>query len=275
MIFETYNIQTPPANYIDSIFYYKDYIPEHNIERVVPTGNIFILFEFDNIPRHTFDRDLNSNGTFTKAWVSGMHQKYLSISAHKNSEMLVIQLNPIGGFPLFKKAISNLNDKVEPAETYFGEIILRIRQDIIEEPKIDSKFKIIEEWLLKMYDESLSASEELIEILGLLQSKPFVKHKELLENYPKTQKQLILQFKKYCGLTPKTLHRIFRFNKLLNHINQKKEIVWSDIVYETGYMDQSHFIKDFYNFCGFNPTKYITNGYNNSIPNFFPIDKKG
>ena len=57
--------------------------------------------------------------------------------------------------------------------------------------------------------------------------------------------------------------------------NKKSEIVWTDIVYETGYADQSHFIKEFQEFCGFNPSKYIKNEYHTSIPNFFPIENKG
>ena len=118
-------------------------------------------------------------------------------------------------------------------------------------------------------DESKSPPNELLDILIALENQPFSKHNELLRYYPKTKKHLIHQFKKYCGLTPKVLHRIFRFNKLLKEINQKEEIVWSEIVYETGYTDQSHFIKEFQRFCGFSPTKYIKNGYHNSIPNFF------
>jgi hypothetical protein len=91
MIFEAHNNKQPLAKYVESIFYHKDYMPEHSIERVVPTGHIFILFELDDIPRHTYDKDLIPNGTFTKVWVSGINQKYLSISANKNSEMLVVQ----------------------------------------------------------------------------------------------------------------------------------------------------------------------------------------
>jgi len=62
---------------------------------------------------------------------------------------------------------------------------------------------------------------------------------------------------------------------LLEINNQKEEIIWTEIVYETGYADQSHFIKDFQEFCGFNPSRYIKNGYNETIPNFFPLDKRG
>lgn len=56
-------------------------------------------------------------------------------------------------------------------------------------------------------------------------------------------------------------------------INQKSELIWTDIAYEFGYSDQAHFIKEFQEFCGINPSNYIKKGFNEGIPNFFPIDK--
>jgi len=55
MIFETLNLTPPLAHYVESVFHFKDFIPDHSIERVVPTGHIFIIFELDNIPRNTFE----------------------------------------------------------------------------------------------------------------------------------------------------------------------------------------------------------------------------
>ncbi len=135
--------------------------------------------------------------------------------------------------------------------------------------------RLLRQWLLEIFDEKKIPPQEIMDVVTKLQTQPYSKHNELLKDYPKTNKYLIEQFKKYCGLTPKVLHRIFRFNTLLSFINQKKEIVWTDIAYETGYADQSHFIKEFQEFCGFNPSSYIKNRYNESIPNFFPLDKSG
>ena len=275
MTFEIHELKYPLDQYIESIFYYKDFVPEHNIERVVPTGNIFVLIELDGFERKTFDNKLNPTGYFRQAWISGMQQKYLNISAHQHSEMLVIQFKPYGAFPFLKIPISKLNNTVRQADTYFGESIINLRSNIIHQQNIHDKFEMVEQWLLEIFDENKTPPQEILNVIAKLQNQPYSKHNELLKDFPKTSKYLIDQIKKYCGLTPKVLHRIFRFNTLLAFINQKEEIVWSDIVYETGYADQSHFIKEFQEFCGFNPSKYIQNRYNESIPNFFPLDQSG
>lgn len=273
MTFENHKISSPLDKYIESIFYYKDFVPEHNIEKVIPTGNIFILIELDGLERKTFDNKLEPIGHFSKSWISGIHQKHLNISAHKNSEMLVIQFKSFGAYPFLKLPINELNNKVVQAEKYFGDSILKLREAIILKQSISDKFKIVEEWLLGIFDENSILPKEIMDFMKTLQSQPFSKHNELLKDYPKTSKNLIDNVKKYCGLTPKVFHRIFRFNTLLANINQKKDIGWTDIVYETGYSDQSHFIKEFQEFSGFNPTQFIKNGYNDSVPNFLPLDK--
>ena len=273
MTFENHKISSPLDKYIESIFYYKDFVPEHNIEKVIPTGNIFILIELDGFERKTFDNELKPVGHFSNSWISGMHQKHLNISAHKNSEMLIVQFKSFGAYPFFKNPINELNNKVVEAEKYFGKSISKLREDIISKQNSSDKFKMVEEWLTGIYDEMKTPPKEIIDFMNTLQRQPFSKHNELLKDYPKTNKHLIDRFKRYCGLTPKVFHRIFRFNTLLANINQKKEIVWTDIVYETGYSDQSHFIKEFQEFSGFNPTQFIKNGYNDSVPNFLPLDK--
>ena len=113
MIFETHVLKGEISNHVESIFYYEGYQPDHGIERVVPTGHLFIIFELDGIPRHTYDNEsLKISGMFSNVWISGLHKHYLSISSHKNSEMLVIQFKTRGAYPYFPIPISNLNNKI-------------------------------------------------------------------------------------------------------------------------------------------------------------------
>lgn len=45
MIFEAHTPAPLIAPFIESVFHFKDLVPDHSIERVVPTGHLFILFE--------------------------------------------------------------------------------------------------------------------------------------------------------------------------------------------------------------------------------------
>lgn len=276
MIFETHTLKKPLVHYIESIFYYKGFKPDHSIERVVPTGHLFIIFELDGFEYHTFDRDtLKPNGTYKNVWISGIHKDYLSISAHQDSEMLVIQFKTNGANPFFNIPINELNNKVISAQKLFGNEILELRNQILYAKSTSEKFKNAENWLLKRFDKSKSAPKEIQSILEQIKSKPVSESSAIIASYPNSQKHLINQFKKYFGLTPKVFHRIFRFNEILKQIQNKQQLKWTDIAYEFSYSDQSHFIKEFKEFSGFSPQEFIDSDYHKDEPNFFPIDRKG
>jgi len=263
------------SKYIESIFHFKGFNPDHSIERVVPTGHVFLIFELDGFERYTYNnKSLKPTGVFTNVWVSGNHKNYLSISAHQNSEMLVVQLKPKGFYPITHVPSSTLNDKVIPAQELFGTEILNLRTTILNQKTSTEKFEVIEEWLMNRIAFDDVPNSELTNILDLLKTKPLTNHADIISSYSKTQKHLIDQFKKYFGLTPKVFHRIFRFNEILKEIHTKNNIRWSQITYQFGYTDQSHFIKEFKEFSGFNPQEFIVSDFHKEQPNFFPLDRK-
>ena len=276
MIFETHTLKQPLDLYLESVFHFKHFTPDHSIERVVPTGHLFLIFELDGIPRQTFDnKTLQPNRTYTKVWISGMHKNYLSISAHQDSEMFVMQFKPFGAYPFLHTPINELNNKVVDAETIFGNDILELREQLFHKASSSEKFELAEQWLLQQYQENKTPPNTLLEIIAKFTNNPLSEHNTIVETYPKTQKHLISQFKKFCGLTPKVFHRIVRFNEILQLIHTQQKIRWSQIAYQCGYTDQSHFIKEFKEFSGFNPKEFISLEFNNDEPNFFPLDRKG
>ncbi len=274
MKFETHRLSSPLDKYIESIFHFKGFMPDHSIERVVPTSHIYIIFELDGIPRNTFDnKTLAPNRTYTKVWVSGMHRNYISISAHPKSEMLVIQFKPFGAYPFFHFPIQRLNEQILPAEEILGEEILSLREAILAEEASEEKFALAEQWLTHRYDSSKQPPTELLDILKQLTCQSATNYHQVIGSYSSTQKHLIDQFKKYIGLTPKYFQRILRFNEVLQHIQKKEDISWAYIAYQCAFSDQSHFIKEFKHFSGFNPKVFIQQGYSEDEINFFPLDR--
>ncbi|MDO6439418.1 helix-turn-helix domain-containing protein [Cyclobacterium sp. 1_MG-2023] len=261
--------------YIEAIFHLKDFIPDHSIERVVPTGHVFIIFELDGFQRNTYDNDtLAPIATYKDVWVSGMQKNHISISAHQHSELFVIQFKAFGAYPFFHFPMQNLNDKVISGKEVFGEDILALRKEILEKKSTEEKFQSAEIWLLERFRKDKTPPAELLKVLERLQHEPVVNFPEVIEGYAKTQKHLIDQFKKYVGLTPKYYQRMLRFNVILQQIYQSKKIEWAQVAYQFEYTDQSHFIKEFKHFSGINPQKFIQQGFHDAT-NFFPLDKKG
>ncbi len=279
MTLEQHTISTELEAYIEAIFHFKGFQPDHSIERVVPTGHIFLIFELDGIPRNTFDNEtLIPQSTYTEAWISGMHKRYISISAHQDSEMFVIQFKPTGAHPFLHIPIHELNGKVIAAEEVVGPSIKKLRQAIVNGENNAAKFQAAEQWLNQRYKNDLTPPPAILELVDRLKKAPALTASELtalIQSYPYSQKHLINQFKKYLGLTPKYFQRIFRFNEILAKIYQKQTLSWTQISYDCGYTDQSHFIKEFRHFSGFNPQEFLDQNFSDEEPNFFPLDREG
>jgi AraC-like DNA-binding protein len=84
------------------------------------------------------------------------------------------------------------------------------------------------------------------------------------------ERQLENLFKKYIGLSPKFFTRIIRFNYIFSLIQENNQS-WSGIAYEASFFDQSHFIRNFRDFTGENPSGYSFDEKN--LANFF-LQKK-
>ncbi len=276
MIYEQYQLPPGLKKYIEAVFYIKSFAPDHSMERVVPTGHVFIIFELDDIPRNTYDNEtLEPIGFFRKAWISGMHKNFISISAHQDSEMLVVQFKSAGAYPFFHIPLQNISEKVVSAEEFLGSEVIHLRKNIIEARDHYAKMTLVVDWLVNRFDEQQAPSEDLLCFIDMLQQEPVSKFNEIIKSYPYTQKQLIHHFKKYVGITPKIYQRILRFNEILKIIQNKEKISWADAAYSCDYADQSHFIKEFFLFSGFNPQDFIKGESNRGKSNFFPVDGKG
>lgn len=274
-----YNDHTPELplqDHIGAVFHYSGFTPDHSIERVVPTGHVFLIFELDGIARHTYDNEtLMCTGTFTGAWIAGAHTGCISISAHRDSEMLVIRFKPAGAHPFLHEPVHEFNDRVIPAENVFGDGILELRERLLCAAAPRDKFALVDAWLAARFDAGRVPPPELLVMLDRLQNRPAANLKDAAWRYPHTHKHLIGQFRKYVGLTPKPYQRILRFNEVLQRINGKDEITWAEIASLCGYADQSHFIREFKYFSGFIPRAFTGREFHMGQTNFFPVDRAG
>jgi AraC-like DNA-binding protein len=63
-------------------------------------------------------------------------------------------------------------------------------------------------------------------------------------------------FKHYAGFSPKLFSRLLRFENVLESYDQKDKTL-TEIAYDCGYYDQSHFIHEFKSFSGHHPRHYF------------------
>lgn len=75
-----------------------------------------------------------------------------------------------------------------------------------------------------------------------------------------TEKSLQRMFEKNIGISPNSYRRICQFNSAFTDLNLGKYSNLSDIAYNHGYADQSHFIRSFKEFTKITPSEYLNYG---------------
>lgn len=88
------------------------------------------------------------------------------------------------------------------------------------------------------------------------ESKGNITIESLCKDLHVSERQLQRSFRDVLGTSPKTYTRIIRFRNVYRHVRHaaEKKISWASLSYDYGYADQAHFIRDFKEFSGVNPT---------------------
>ena len=72
-----------------------------------------------------------------------------------------------------------------------------------------------------------------------------------------TERSFQRLFEKNIGISPNLFRRINQFNKAFYQLNNRHFQNLSDIAFENGYSDQSHYIRAFKEFTSITPTEYL------------------
>lgn len=92
----------------------------------------------------------------------------------------------------------------------------------------------------------------------ILDSKGSVSITDLARDHSLSTRQFERRFKELAGLSPKLYSRIIRFQSATQHkLAGGRDL--TEIAYDCGYYDQSHFINDFRQFSGYTPKEFFWN----------------
>lgn len=84
--------------------------------------------------------------------------------------------------------------------------------------------------------------------------------KAVQDNLYLTERTFQRMFEKNIGILPNQYRRICQFNSAFWQLNQRKFQNLTDIAFENGYADQSHYIRAFKEFTNITPKEYLKFG---------------
>ena len=269
MIFEIHIPAFPLNQFIESFIYYKDYNPDHTVDRFLPDGNVNVVFDLTDYPKFIYDNNtLKEIQACKNVWFSGIRNNYITIPSGRDSEMFIINFHKGRAYPFVEMPLNQLTDYVVDGNLVMTNEILNMRETLLSLVFIQQKFLFAENHLLKMFGHKLVVNPFVDYAVNQILHMPNqMSIDRISKKVGYSQKHLIKIFKEHVGLTPKSFLKIIRFQKAIQEIEQNKTANWASIAFDSGYYDQAHFINDFKSFSGFTPTQYLkTNSeYSNYI----------
>ena len=274
MIFRRYIPAEPLAAYVEWFWFFEDLYPPHRREHVLPDGSFELIIDLRDEPRRLFHRsDSARDQIFREAWMSGAQSRFITIDALPGSSMIGVHFKPGGASAVLGMPADELRDQVVELDAIWGSDASDLRDRLLVARTPEGKFRILEQSLRVRLGSRAShamqerricwARDRFVENGGCSDIASVVGQLGI------SHKHFIDQFRRQVGLTPKLFCRIQRFQRVLSEVTSRRSVDWADLACSCGYFDQAHFVHDFQEFSGLNPTTYAVAPP--EYPNFVPV----
>ena len=171
-------------------------------------------------------------------------------------KLIIFQLYPFVLKSLFNVLPGQVTDNCYDLQqvTSGTKLITALQESQSDDERID----LISKMLQSLFREKQQHIDETIAfaIQKIIGNKGQGTMREIFEAVHLTERTFERRFLTTVGISPKQFSRIIQFQQSLEQLTLKDYNKLSDIVYENGYADQSHFIKVFKAFTGKTPLAF-------------------
>lgn len=221
--------------------------PNTNICLGISKGNILLQEDDAFVSKES---DPNNISVYTTGLYTTPHE----FKVLKNWDEICIDFHPCGYYNFFNfpSKPKILNEGLTDA--FFSKNDQIFLEDILHETNLKKRSLAIEQLLLsklKTFDNSnLQLAIEYIDL-----RKGMISVKEVLEYTKCSERKMYNLFKDHFRITPKWYIRIVRIRQALKLITFNPLLSLTEIAYQCGYTDQSHFIREAKLMCNVSPKK--------------------
>jgi len=228
-------------------------------DTVFPSGDMEIIF---NLGEGIWSTPENTNPRI-ELW--GQITKPLAIRSAGSHTMLGVKFFPHSAGYFLDDAIGQFNDQVSDLGAILGNPVTQLQDRLLATPGTVERIALLESFLLSRLTGGEKRSfriDKVGHILKTMAGHPSdaaeTRINAIATRHGITSRYLNKLIYQHTGLTPISFNKIRRFQFSLRLIARNDQPLTA-IAYESGYFDQSHFIKEFKSFTGLTPSAYLKN----------------
>lgn len=258
MIFKEFAPGERLKPYIKCLYYYESGSAVDYDDIVFPSGNTEIIFNLGQ--GHWQAKKDGAFYTTPPIELWGQITKPLSIKSLGENTMIGVRFYPHSAAYFFNESVAEFNNEVVNAPDLMGTSVKTLYARLLDTNDLDKRLALIEDYLwsrLVLFEKKHSKINFIGQIVHSLyhNNSGNEKIEAISVRNNISARYLNMLFLQYTGLPPKLFCKINRFQHSLNLVNANGQNL-TNIAYESGYFDQSHFIREFKSFTGITPNSF-------------------
>lgn len=257
--------QPPPhlAPYVECFYVWEADFSLSGIQEIESPPNGFgsIVFNYDQ----TYNVKTSNQNDFNavpKTFITGQATGSYHLQLSAKIGMIGIVFRPAAISTLFDLPMYEFTNERHELKAVLGNEIETIEQKILNANDHEERMVILTQFLnirLLKIKKGLDRTDYSANLI--YDSKGITNISSMMNDLYVYRRQFERQFLNKVGISPKYYARTRRIGYLCMQLVNKKWKIddWHDLIYQMGYYDQSHFIKEFTSFTGKSPTFYLKN----------------
>jgi AraC-like DNA-binding protein len=225
--------------------------------RELPSGEVALIISLGPHYQSIDPATGHSLGTL-RTFVAGLDDTYSLVDSGIPGAAIQVDFSPIGARRLLQLPMHLVSKRTTELNELFGSEADRLVQELFEAPDWQSRFVILDNFLLSKLRRSAQPSDEIRWAWRQLDlSRGVIPIQQITGRLGWTRKRLIKAFRNEIGIPPKALARVLRFRWALEELNTGKITSNPQLAAGCGYSDQAHMIRDFKAFSGLTPVELL------------------
>lgn len=194
-----------------------------------------------------------------QCFLTGQATRNYELSLFGTIGMIGIVFRPAGLGTLFNLPLAELTDeRINLYDILDRKMVETIAERIMESKSHAERIQV----LIQFLNQQLMLNENRIDNIDfaanyIVNKKGIINVNTLMNDLYMSRRQFERKFLQKVGLSPKYYARVRRMSYLCSLMAGKRQVNWQHLLYDCGYYDQAHFIKDFTSFLGRTPNDYL------------------
>jgi len=252
-------VKLPPHVCLDHVIDYY-WIEKNNVGsvKVLPDGTTSILFNLGESLGVANDKTEKQH--LTHDLIIGAHKKYYTLLENPDTHIVGVKFKQGGAFHFFNMHQKDFSHQIINLHDVLNGESESLRDQLIVPQEPEDIKRILDHYMLIKVghsNKSTNLVSSLMDKVQVTDSRTSIR--DLSEHAHISHKHLITLFNQIVGLPPKLVHRLNKFTKVLDVIQNKEKVNWPQVAFECQYYDQAHLINEFKTFSGLSPRKYFNN----------------